>query len=184
MLLQPHGNTHFPWQVTVNASRPQNKLLALRFRIDGAVERLRLPPPSEPTQAHQLWRQTCCEAFLRIPGEQGYIEVNLSPSTQWALYRFDGYRHGMRALSPAQPPEISLLRRDDSLSLQALVHLDGLIPTTTTLCVALCAVLQDHHGLDSFWALSHPGPEPDFHDPRSATLKLPSPAIVTSAPIT
>jgi hypothetical protein len=38
--------------------------------------------------------------------------------------------------------------------------------------LAVTMVVEEHDGRQSFWALAHPGPEPDFHHPDSFTLRL------------
>jgi hypothetical protein len=37
----------------------------------------------------------------------GYYELNFAPSTQWAAYRFDGYRSGMAAAELLAAPRIA-----------------------------------------------------------------------------
>src|SRR5438045_24619 len=66
----------------------------VRYRLVGAQAELKLPQPQPPRRADDLWRTTCFEAFLGT-GDGGYYELNFSPSTEWAVYRFDGYRAGM-----------------------------------------------------------------------------------------
>ena len=74
--------------------------LALTYHLSGDVRSVRVPPTLPGGRADGLWRRTCLEAFVRGAGDD-YLELNFSPSTQWAAYRFDAYRQGMTALSPA-----------------------------------------------------------------------------------
>ena len=64
---------------------------------------LRLPAPSVPRRANDLWQHTCFELFLMDPDSGRYLEFNFSPSGQWAAYGFDGYRAGRRDLEVAAP---------------------------------------------------------------------------------
>ena len=68
--------------------------LHLRWRIEGSAG-LVMPPFAGQARADELWRTTCFELFCRRPGEGGYVEINLSPSEQWAAYDFTGDRDGM-----------------------------------------------------------------------------------------
>ncbi len=69
--------------------------LWLRFVAEGQMPEVVWPGPVEPGRADDLWRHSCFEAFVQA--DDGYVEYNLSPSGQWATYRFDDYRRGMRA---------------------------------------------------------------------------------------
>ena len=161
--------------MTVDVHRTGSALLTLAFRIDGRVDRLLLPDRRPAEHADGLWRSTCFEAFLKLPGERGYVEINLSPSRQWAVYRFDDYRHGMRAVVPAQAPELDVSARDHVLRVDARIHLAGVVPADAAdLEIAVAAVLQDQAGAVSYWALAHPAEAPDFHDPRSFVLTVPA----------
>jgi hypothetical protein len=73
------------------------------FVVGAPPGALRLPAAAEPGRADGLWRRTCFELFLLDPASEAYLEFNFSPSGQWAAYRFDGYRTGMRELAVAQP---------------------------------------------------------------------------------
>ncbi|NWN33423.1 hypothetical protein GY663_30040, partial [Klebsiella michiganensis] len=66
----------------------------LAYRVTGRMPLL--PAPAAPERTDGLWRRTCFELFIRPEGGEGYFEFNFSPSTQWAAYRFHGYREGMR----------------------------------------------------------------------------------------
>src|SRR5262245_13161030 len=75
----------------------QSDRLSLRYVLGGTVRTVRLSErTSEPRRKVDLWTQPCFEACLAPVGGDAYWEVNLSPSGDWNVYRFDGYRHGMR----------------------------------------------------------------------------------------
>jgi hypothetical protein len=75
---------------------------AIDFIVEAPPEALRLPPAATPERTDGLWEATCFELFLLGP-DGGYLEFNFSPSGQWAAYRFDAYRQGMRPLDVARP---------------------------------------------------------------------------------
>ncbi|MFD1611830.1 GIY-YIG nuclease family protein [Sphingomonas tabacisoli] len=159
-----------PFSLEATARFSADRIRA-RFRLTGPVKLLQLPPRAEPTRRDNLWQHTCFEAFLAIEG--GYLEFNLSPSTEWAAYRFSGYREGMAPLD-VEPPGISVSRTDHTLELTADIALPpGLSPTR----LGLSAVIEEVSGRKSYWALNHPpGDKPDFHHADCFAIELPAPS--------
>ncbi len=152
--------------VIVHVERERHAV-SLRYLIAGDLERLRIPARRPPVRADALWRHTCLEAFLAADGARAYREFNFSPSGEWAAYAFAGYREGGSALDCAPPP-IHCQRLPGELELRAKAP----CPSGRVLRLGLSAVLEDAQGALSYWALHHPGPTPDFHDPASFTLTL------------
>ena len=66
--------------------------LEIRFRMDGDISRVRLPPAELARRRDGLWQHTCFEVFLRPDGSDSYHEFNFAPSGDWAAYRFAGRR--------------------------------------------------------------------------------------------
>jgi hypothetical protein len=151
--------------------------LALDYVILGDMEAVALPEPVQPRRADELWRHTCLEAFLTVPGIPGYLEFNFSPSGEWAVYRFTGYREGMAPGELERPPSISVHREAGRLELNAAVHLAGLvdIPAGAAVHLGLTAVVEARDGAVAYWALAHPPGKPDFHAPQSFALTLTAP---------
>ena len=147
--------------------------LELRYRLEGDMGRLRLPAPATAIgRADGLWRATCFEAFVRRADGRDYLEFNLSPSGQWAAYRFDDYRDGMADLDmPA--PAIGCEGGQDRVALEAVLDLPAAW-ADAPLDVALCAVIEDAAGALAYWALTHPVETPDFHHPGGFALHLPA----------
>ena len=140
-------------------------LLELHFVVTGAIEQLSLPPPSIPQRADALWKHSCFEAF--VGASPGYFELNFSPSTQWAAYRFEDYRRGMRDAG-IDPPRIATSTGPGRFELRAQVALPvkGLL--------GLSAVIEEKGGGKSYWALAHPPGAPDFHHQDCFALELPA----------
>jgi hypothetical protein len=159
---------------TVQVSRTGDGLLALRYVIEGDLSGLRLPDPRPPRRADELWRHTCCEAFLAGRRQAGYYEFNFAPSTEWAIYRFEAYRTGMTAVEPVGRPTITLRAGVDRLELKAVARLTGLTakPGEAKWRLALSAVIEQQGGQRAYWALRHPPGPPDFHHPDSFALSL------------
>ena len=108
--------------------------LRLRFELRGELDAVRLPEPLDggaPRRTDGLWRHTCFEAFVAAPAGPGstaasaasvdtadsvpYVEFNLAPSGAWAIYRFDGYRAGMRPEPAVVEPRIVARRQPGAL---------------------------------------------------------------------
>jgi hypothetical protein len=161
-------------RIDVEISSVAGSALRLRYFVDGDVRRIALPPKAAPCAADGLWRHTCFEAFVAGEGSGAYCEFNFSPSTQWAAYGFTGYREGMAPLVHLRPPQITTSITDDRIALDAVVSSETLLalPGGPQLRLGLAAVIERSDGGLSYWALTHRGEKPDFHDPGSFVLKL------------
>ena len=120
-------------------------------------------------RADELWRNTCFEAFVRTSPGAGYYELNFAPSTQWAAYRFSGYRSGMRVATEISAPRIETQSSPECYMLRAFLALDRLpgLPPDAGWRLGLSAVIEETSGRKSYWALMHPAGKPDFHDADS-----------------
>ena len=138
--------------------------LALTYVVRGDIAALSLPPRAPSARADELWRHTCLEAFVGTAGHPGYYEFNLAPSSQWAAYRFDGYREGMAA-AEAGNPKVATEATADRFTLRAVLALDALpgLARDAPWRLALSAVIEQTDGLKSYWALAHPPGRADFH---------------------
>lgn len=169
--LLPHPAEPVPagWQVDV-ASRWSPGGLLLEYTLGVPAGRLRLPPRSaKPGVRDQLWRRTCAELFIGVRGEPSYLEFNLSPSGDWAAYAFDRYRADPRPHEWHGPgPEVRVLPGEGATRLVATLPSAALRPLLraglgTVWQAGVAAVIESHLGL-SYWALTHPRAQPDFHD--------------------
>lgn len=154
MKLSPYpGQPAPPIEVEVEARREGNTL-HIAWHLQDPQGLVALPAPEPPQRRHDLWQHTCYEFFFRRPGEAAYQEFNLAPSGHWNVYQMDAYRQqGMR-----EDPSYAAFGPFD------------LGPGPWELAVT--AVIEDHDGRQSFWALAHTAPEPDFHHPGSFVLRL------------
>lgn len=151
--------------------------LRLTWCLVADLARLRIPPASAPGRADELWRHTCFEAFVADPHSSGYLELNFSPSGQWAAYGFRSYRTGMAALPLRKDPVATWQQAAGELALRVNFRMDDLPGPPgprppVPLRVALAAVVEDSDGNLGFWALHHPAGKPDFHDTGSFVLPV------------
>ena len=176
LALMPHPDAAAPdIRIEAEAERTSDDRLALRYRVAGAVAELLLPPPAPPQRAHGLWQHSCFEAFVRPSADAGYCELNLAPSGQWAAYRFSDYRAGMTVAEEVPPPHIEMLAASERVELAATVELQRTFGLLAGLAwhVGLSAVIEERSGRKSYWALTHPPGEPDFHHEHCFALELP-----------
>ena len=244
LCLRPFDPSTAPPRLRLEANlRRQGSSLFIRWILSGDLEPLRLPEPVQaPRRLNELWTSTCLECFLARPGDEGYWELNLSPSGDWNLYRLDGYRQGLRPEAAIQALPSRLRRSDirDSdgigesdgvgvgigvgigvgvgvgvgvradnddcqdgrvggdqdlalgsgltseltsgvkservLELSVELDLEALLGAEArggVLELGVTAVLEQQDGLLSYWALSHPAAEADFHHRGGFVVRLP-----------
>jgi hypothetical protein len=161
-------------RVEVTVWRPQDGRLALLYVIHAPADELKLPPMAESARVDHLWRHTCLEVFIRTPTGEAYCEINLSPSTRWAAYRFDGYREGMANLD-MPPPQIESRSYPERHELEALIDVGDVQDLARSdWRLGLSAVIEDVDGGKAWWALAHAAGQPDFHHSDAFAFDLPA----------
>lgn len=151
-------------RIEASVARNTDGSLKVTYRLEGDLDRLRIPAPAAPRFVDQLWQHTCCELFVADPHGPGYTEFNFSPSGEWAAYRFVRYRQGAQLES--DDPKIRVQRGAGTLTLEARVYAKG------KLRLGLSAVIEQTDGTLSYWALRHPPGKPDFHHRDAFALEL------------
>jgi len=180
ILLRNHPSTPaaipVPW---VRVGRDGN-LLRLTFRMPGDTSMINLPARIEPKikqseqrRADLLWKHTCFECFVQPQDEVGYLEFNFSPSMEWAAYRFDAHREGMRDADVECPAIVSTAWHNRFELSVRLALPEAWTPLDWRLNAA--AIIEETDGTKSYWALAHPPGDPDFHHPDCFALELPAP---------
>lgn len=128
-----------------------------RFRVNGDPSCLRIPASAEPARADELWRTTCCELFVAGLDGPEYLEFNLSPSGQWAAYRFSDYRAGMVGLDAIAT--INFVPDSKGFTLEAAIKCELPNPARAGLTV----VIEEVDGHIRYWASGFAPGKPDFH---------------------
>lgn len=156
-------------------------LLDFAWSIEGELARLRLPDSAEPRAADGLWRHTCVEAFVRPSGARSYVELNLSPSRAFAVYRFRSRRERDDPPDhpggwPPAPTRIEVRRHAGRLDLGARLDAGAALGDPQAadgpLELGLSAVIETLDGRIAWFALAHAEGEPDFHHDRAFALRL------------
>lgn len=169
--LQSHPD-HPPVAVSGIAARilgADENWLRVRWRVEGA-QALVVPSFAGKGRADELWKTTCFELFLMPSDGPAYCEFNLSPSERWAAYDFAAYRDGM-AERPADREPQTMMRQGSTFAIfDAALPLTVLPPEDCRMNLA--AVIEEEGGTKSYWALSHPTGDADFHDPACFIASL------------
>ena len=181
LFCHPAVSTRISHRMDASIAYSASTHIAFHYRVFGEIERLQIPLPQAPAHTDGLWAHTCCEAFVGEPGKAAYREFNFSPSGQWAVYDFSGYRQRVTEDPVADPPSIVTRSGQGCFELTAFVPL-SLLPAAGPLEVGLSAVLEaageeaEANRL-SYWALHHPSSRPDFHHRGGFAFRLePNPA--------
>lgn len=159
-------------RITGNIARNSNTLF-LSYELLCPLAELVIPAEAESRERRDfLWKETCFEFFLGKKDSDRYWEFNLSPSGHWNVYSFTSYRQGMRE-EPAFASLPFMVRTSaDSLRLSLGLDLKKIIPAEQALQVAVSAVIKERDGKITYWALTHPGPDPDFHRRGGFVIEL------------
>lgn len=137
-----------------------------RFEINGATDDIVMPSQSSKSRGERLWRATCFEAYVRV-GKRSYLELDFSPSGEWAAYRFTDYRLGMLEVE-LSPPLLELKKSRFVASVQLPPEATSGSP------LGLAAALEHNSGMRSYWALAHVrANRPDFHARDCFIAQLP-----------
>ncbi len=159
--------------ITGNISR-QGNLLSLHYCLAGSIENIHLPSSAaHPSRKDELWKSTCFEFFLAVKDQPVYWEFNMSPSGDWNAYRMDAYRRiGFSEETSIQLLQFEMQREAGVLALNAAVDLTAILSPHQSLKAAVTAIIQSKDGYETYWALTHPASQVDFHLRESFTLVL------------
>ncbi|WP_375509628.1 DOMON-like domain-containing protein [uncultured Nostoc sp.] len=172
--LQPFPSTEsFPnLKITGNISRNANQL-TICYNLGGDLKKIAIAPLSNaPSRKHELWEDTCFEFFLGIKDSARYWEFNLSPAGHWNVYRFDSYRQGMQEETAFEKLLFSVQNQTDGFTLTLNVDLDKIVLAEQEIEISVTTVIKHRDGKVTYWALTHPGTEADFHLRDSFIVKL------------
>ena len=174
-LLKPFPGEGNPAGVTIGGSIGRRAdTLSVRCEVRGNLSKVSIPAAAEaPRRQDRLWEETCFELFLGTADSEAYWELNLSPSGHWNVYRFDGYREGMREETAITSLPFDLRRDSEALLLAAEICIGKIVPAGKDLAATVAVVIKTSDGGKSHWAPVHPASRPDFHRREGFALILP-----------
>jgi hypothetical protein len=150
-------------EITGDIKRSSNKL-SISYKLSGPLAELVVSAPGDVRlRKNRLWEETCFEFFLAPVTSGHYWEFNLSPSGHWNVYHFASFRQGMMEETVYTALPFSVVLYSDCLQLSLEVELDKIVQADQSLKIGISAVTKTLNGRITFWALTHPGTQPDFH---------------------
>ncbi|OQW47306.1 MAG: hypothetical protein A4S09_16050 [Proteobacteria bacterium SG_bin7] len=136
------------------------------FTVTGELSKLYIPDgKSNPQRLDNLWKHTCFETFIKQSSQRNYIEINASPSGDWALYSFTDYHQGMANVSEVNDFKVSSSfdKKKESLKCWYTINLKPFLLPENNLDIGLSCILETNKGELSYWAINHKNEKPDFH---------------------
>jgi hypothetical protein len=168
----PRGGPLPSCQISGSVTR-RGDTVAIRYNLRGDLAALMIPAPADlPARRHGLWEETCFEVFLAVKGQPRYWEFNLSPAGHWNVYGFAGFRQGMAEETAITSLPAGVKLRPDSLLVAVELAVAGIVAADQPLAIGVAAVIQLAGGGLTYWALTHAGPQPDFHRRDSFLVEL------------
>jgi len=161
-------------QATARVTRT-GSCITVVYTLCGSINDISWPDSADQIFTDGLWQGTCFEAFVALPTESGYIEINATSSGAWAAYSFSDYRVKVSNLTKTKV----LLSRAECSAQEVMVRCIFDLSTlpnyalATRLDFGITMVIKSLIGKCHYFALAHPGPMPDFHDRRGFMLSLP-----------
>jgi hypothetical protein len=171
-VLKPFAPLASDWNISGEISRAADQL-TINYRLAGDLGQILIPSIADaPRRRLELWEATCFEFFLAPVGEEYYWEFNLSPSSDWNIFRLDGYRQGLCNESAVTALPVVIKQTDRLMTLDLQFDLTKLALKNQSFDMAITTVIQDCNGNYSYWALQHTGQEADFHQRSDFLLKI------------
>ena len=119
--------------------------------------------PATPARLDGLWRETCLEFFLPPQDSPRYWGIQPVARRPLECAPLPGLSPGDDRGNGLCRPALLGPARAGPLAINHAIDLAGIIPTYQALDAAASAVITDRHLETTYWALTHPGPQPDFH---------------------
>ena len=158
--------------ITGNIERQDNQL-QIEYYLTGKLAQILLPHPAKHVaRQYDLWQHTCLELFLGIKDTTKYWEFNLSPAGHWNVFYFENYRQDIAEEIAFDALPFQMVLQGNTLLLDLSIDLDKIIFSQHNLEVGITSVIENQSQQLSYWALSHPKSEADFHDRNSFTIDL------------
>lgn len=170
--LQPFGLPHPDITITGTLERTGHQL-AIAYQLSGHLSQIIIPALSTPpTRKYDLWETTCLEFFLGLPNQPHYWEFNLSPSGDWNVFHLEAYRHNLQEVLAIKTLAFNVEFDPSVVTLSLHFDLTPLVSPQQPLDLGICAVIQSAQFPLSYWALTHCGPQADFHQRNSFILSI------------
>lgn len=170
--LQPFAPPHPDIEISGTLARVGDQL-AIAYRLSGHLDQVVIPSPSlSPTRQYDLWAATCLECFLSLPHQPHYWELNISPTGDWNVFHLDAYRQNLQETQAVTALPFQVQSATSTFTLTLRFDLTQIVSAGQPLQAGICAVIQSSQHSLSYWALTHCGPQADFHHRDSFILQI------------
>ena len=150
-----------------------NNQLKIEYKLTGNLSQLIIAEHARtPHRQYNLWEHTCFEFFLGIKDSTNYWEFNLSPAGHWNIFYFANYRQNIAEEMAFDALPFQVRQESDLLQLNLEFNLDRIISPQQNLEIGITTVVEDQEQTLSYWALSHPAKEADFHHRDTFMINL------------
>ena len=151
----------------------QNNQLKIEYQLTENLSQLIIPQQAHsPTRQYNLWEHTCFEFFLGLKDSTKYWEFNLSPAGHWNIFYFADYRQDIAEEIAFNSLPFQVRQQSDLLQIKLEFNLDRIILPKQNLEIGITTVVEDQEQTLSYWALSHPAKEADFHHRDAFIINL------------
>jgi hypothetical protein len=160
-ILKPFAQNEITKNFSVNCTAQLDETqLHLTWTVQGPLNEILIPVRDSNTDT--LWEHTCFEFFLKLKGE-GYLEWNFSPSGAYQCYEFARYRIPVESTRHDLPSTVVRSISAVSKPLVQNVEIDLSQLALPSIIGGPAVVLEKSDHQLSYWAVTHPNDEPDFH---------------------
>lgn len=172
--LIPFPDTNIPDLKIIGTISRRTNFLTIHCSLLGQTEEILFPEQSgQPAREDELWKATCFEFFLARPDQPQYWEFNMSPSGDWNVYQMDAYRRiGFREESLIERLSFTVQREPGCVSVDTAMDLNPIIPAEHPIQAGITSIIRTIDGRESYWALTHPNSQADFHLRESFIIAL------------
>lgn len=139
----------------------KHKIL-LSFLLKGEVDAYVMHEKLTLQRADELWRKSCFELFLADSTQEGYYELNFSPSLAWNFYYLSGYRAEVQEVETLQEPKIEIHQKEGLFEICFELEL-GEFSLEQFDCYNVATILLTQENERTFWSTKHLSTVPDFH---------------------
>jgi len=168
----PAASEHGGDIVVFATLRRVNHEMVVDFLLRGDTSTIQWPVPlPHSAPGNELWKHTCFEVFIADSDDSAYWEYNFSPSRQWAIYAFSGYRQPSGIAVSSNPSVGIPCLGDKTFTLQLQFPLEAPLENKS-LSVGVSAVVENRDGTRQYFALTHCAQKPDFHRRDSFLIKM------------
>jgi len=109
-----------------------------------------------------LWKSTCFELFLASKTNKKYLELNISPSLDFNIYKFSDYRLGMKNENNLEILEINRKKEDNYFALNFIIRKKTIF-NIKDIIFNISAIIKYSNDKSMYYAINHDEKKPDFH---------------------